>query len=75
MSILTEQKRNELREQLENNKSFQYWKKEDGLSFEDFDIVDLDSNEQLHNGKKDIGFFCLYIKDGVINKALYDLSY
>ncbi len=75
MSILTEQKRNELKEQLENNKSFQYLKKEDGLSFEDFDIVDLDSNKQLHNGKKDIGCFCLYIKDGVINKALYDLSY
>ena len=75
MNNLTELKRNELKEQLENNKSFQYWKKEDGLSFEDFDIVDLDSNKQLNNEKKDIGCFCLYIKDGVINKALYDLSY
>ena len=75
MSILTEQKRNELKEQLENTKSFQHSKKEDGLSFEDFDIVDLDSNKQLHNGKKDIGDFCLYLKDGVIKKALYDLSY
>ena len=75
MSILTEQKINELKEQLENNKSFQYWKKEDGLSFEDFDIVDLDSNMRLHNGKKDIGNFCLYLKDGAISKALYDLSY
>ena len=42
---------------------------EDGLSFEDFDIVDLETNKQLHNGKKDIGEFCLYIKDGVINKS------
>jgi hypothetical protein len=75
MNNLTELERNELKEQLENNKSFQYLKKEDGLSFEDFDIVDLETNKQLHNGKKDIGCFCLYIKDGVINKALYDLSY
>ncbi|MFX4242624.1 hypothetical protein ACOL22_07565 [Aliarcobacter butzleri] len=73
--ILTEQKRIELKEQLENNKRFQYWKNEDGLSFEDFDIVDLDSNLQLHTGKKDIGSFCLYLKDGAISKALYDLSY
>lgn len=73
--ILTEQKINELKQQLENNESFQYWRKEDGLSFEDFDIVDLDSNLQLHTGKKDIGDFCLYLKNGVISKAFYDLSY
>ena len=71
----TEQKRSELKLQLENSKSFQYRKNEDGLSFEDFDIVDLDSNLQLHTGKKDIGMFCLYLKAGAISKALYDLSY
>lgn len=71
--IFTEQKINELKQQLENNESFQYWKKEDGLSFEDFDIVDLDSNLQLHTGKKDIGVFCLYLKDEVIKSATYDL--
>lgn len=71
--ILTEQKRNELKEQLENNKSFQYWRKEDGLSFEDFDIVDLDSNLQLHTGKKDIGLFCLNLKNGVIDSAFYNM--
>ncbi len=71
--ILTEQKMNELKEQFENTKSFQYWKKEEGLSFEDFDMIDLDSNLQLHTGKKDIGVFCLYLKDELIKGAAYDL--
>lgn len=69
----TEQKRSELKLQLENSKSFQYWKNENDLSFEDFDIVDLDSNLILHNGKKDIGTFCLYLKEGVIKSAMYEV--
>lgn len=73
MNILTELKRNELKEQLENTESFQYWEKEDGLSFEDFDMIDLDSNLQIHEGKKDIGTFCLYLKDGVIKSAMYEV--
>ncbi len=72
--IFTEQKINELKQQLENNESFQYWKKEEGLSFEDFDMIDLDSNLQLHTGKKDIGAFCLYLREGVIKSAMYEVK-
>ena len=54
MIILTEQKINELKQQLENNKNFQYFKKEDSLSFDDFDILDIDSKQSLHIGKKDM---------------------
>lgn len=73
MIILTEQKINELKQQLENNKNFQYFKKEDSLSFDDFDILDIDSKQFYILGKKDKGNFCLYLKDGIINSAFYDL--
>jgi hypothetical protein len=73
MIILTEQKRNELKLQLENNKKFQFLKNDIGLSFEDFDIIDSNLDLEIHQGKKDIGDFCIFLKNGVINSAYYDL--
>lgn len=63
-----------LKKQLENNQSFQYWNKEGGLSFEDFDLVDIDTNRIISHGKKDIGNYILYLKDDVIDSAIFDLD-
>jgi len=64
----------EIKKQLEKNKSFQYEKKEIGLSFEDFDLRDKETNKLISLGKKDIGSYTLYVKDGLIDSAVYDLN-
>lgn len=63
-----------IKEQLELNKSFQHEKKELGISFEDFDLIDQDTNELISHGKKDIGNYVLYLKNGLIVSAFFDIS-
>ena len=75
---LTEQKINELKQQLENNKSFQGWNKAIGLSFDDFDIVELIKNDTKllthKKGKKDIGKYSIIIKNSVIDSFHFDMA-
>ena len=60
-----------VKKELENNKSFQYWKEAIGLSFEDFDVLELIENDTkflVHKrGKKDIGRYSIQIKNGVVD--------
>lgn len=63
---------------LESNKSFQGWNKAIGLSFEDFDILELVENDTkflvLKEGKKDIGKYSIQIKDGVVDCFCFDVA-
>ena len=60
-----------VKKELENNKSFQYWKEAIGLSFEDFDVLELVENDTkflVHKkGKKDIGRYSIQLKNGVVD--------
>ncbi len=62
-----------IRNQIEKNDSFQHWKKEVGLSFEDFDLIDLNTNKTISHGKKDIGYYWIYLKAGKIYSIGYDM--
>ena len=63
---------------LESNKSFQGWKKDIGLSFEDFDVVELIKNDTRaithKEGKKDIGKYTIFIKDGEVDSFCFDVA-
>jgi hypothetical protein len=67
-----------IKKQVEDNKSFQYWNKAIGLSFDDFDILELVENDtkflKHKEGKKDIGNYYICLKNGVINGAFFDLD-
>lgn len=56
---------------LESDKSFQYWNEAIGISFEDFDVLELIENDTkflVHKkGKKDIGRYSIQIKNCVID--------
>jgi hypothetical protein len=63
---------------LESDESFQYWKEAIGLSFEDFDILELVENDTkfliLKEGKKDIGKYSIQIKDGVVDCFCFGMA-
>lgn len=63
---------------LESNKSFQGWNKSIGLSFEDFDVVELIENDTKllthKKGKKDIGDYSIRIKSGVVDSFCFDMD-
>ena len=67
-----------IKKALESNKSFQGWNKTIGLSFEDFDIVELiESDTKLlthKKGKKDIGNYIIRLKNGVVDSFSFDMA-
>ena len=67
-----------VKKELENNKSFQYWKEAIGLSFEDFDVLELVENDTkflVHKkGKKDIGRYSIQIKNGVVDCFCFSMD-
>lgn len=62
---------------LESDKSFQYWKVAIGLSFKDFDVLELIKNDTMFHvhkeGKKDIGKYEVYIKNDEIYSFSFDI--
>ena len=58
---------------IEASKTFQYWKQEIGLSFDNFDIVDLGTHGVLQRGKKDLGSYTVFTKGDMIHSAAYEL--
>lgn len=67
-----------VKKELESDKNFQYWNKAIGLSFEDFDVLELVENDTkflVHKrGKKDIGKYSIQIKDGVVDCFCFDVA-
>lgn len=73
MSKLTEEIKKNLKQQLENSKTFKDWSLSDVLTFEDFSIVDFDSYEILEKSKVAKNFV-IYVKDCLIKQVYYDLE-
>jgi len=63
----------QIKERLENNKTFQYYKDEVGISFEDFDTIDLKTNRVLKQRSKETGSYTIMI-DGDKMSVCYDLT-
>ncbi|MFW3373110.1 hypothetical protein ACOL3B_08765 [Aliarcobacter butzleri] len=68
-----------IKKALENDKSFQYWNKGIGLSFDDFSIgrfiKDKKFMEIIKHGKKDIGNYYIYLnEDNTMNSVSYDMN-
>ena len=63
-----------LRQKLENSEKFIYWNKAIGLTFDDFDIVEIDNYTTIKKGKKDIGVYAIFIKNGVVDCIAYDTN-
>lgn len=63
---------------LESNKGFQGWNKAIGLSFDDFDVIELIENDTrfitYKKGKKDIGDYSIRIKNGVVDSFCFDMA-
>ncbi len=64
----------EIKEALESSDNFNYWHNEVGITFDDFDILDIKKSKKLINGKKDIGSYCIFIQDSNIQSVQYDLT-
>jgi len=64
----------EIKTRLEANDTFKHYNKEIGLTFEDFDIIDVAKGQSLQKGKKEIGDYSVLIKADGVMSACYDLS-
>ncbi len=51
-----------------------YWHNEVGITFDDFDIIDVEKDKVLKDGKKDIGSYCIFIQEDGIKSVAYDLT-
>ena len=63
----------EIKQRLEDSKSFKYLSKEHGISFDDFSIIDVQNGRVLKKGDGSIGEFCIFI-DGNLMRACYDMD-
>ena len=63
-----------IKKQLEENEGFQFWNNEIGLSFDDFTLVNVETNEILKEGKKDIGKYFIYVDQTGIKSVCYDFD-
>lgn len=64
----------EIKTRLEANNTFKHYSKELGLTFEDFDIIDVANGQTLQKGKKEIGDYSVLIKADGVMSACYNLS-
>ena len=71
---LTNEQINEIKQLVESSDSFKHWNQEIGLTFEDFNIIDKESGLTLKEGKKDIGFYWIYLENGKIYGVGYDMN-
>lgn len=64
----------QIRERLENSEKFQFWSKEVGITFDDFQVIDVKASKVLRSGSKEIGDYCIMILDDDRLQASYDLT-
>lgn len=65
---------NKIKKQIKDEYTFLHWNDVIGLTFEDFTIVDTNSNIIYQQGKKDIGNYTISIKDNEIEAINYDMD-
>ncbi len=63
----------EIKERVENSRSFKHWRDEYCISFDDFRIVDVQNGRVLKQGNDRIGSFDIFI-DGNKIVACYDMD-
>lgn len=64
----------EIKKDLESNRNFIYWKKAIGLSFDDFSIIDVIKSKWIKKGKSDIGNYCIYLENGIVDSFTFDMD-
>ncbi len=64
----------EIKTRLEANNTFKHYSSDVGITFEDFDIIDLQAEKFIKRGKKDIGEYSIMIKDDNKLTVSYDLT-
>jgi len=62
-----------IKKRLENSDTFKYYRDETGISFEDFDVIDLQTKTLIKQGSKKIGAYNIMI-DGDNMSTYYDLT-
>ena len=50
-----------IKERLEQNEDFKYWRDTRGVTFDDFKVIDVQNNKILCNGSTKIGEYCILI--------------
>ena len=64
----------QIQERLENSEAFKYWSKEVGITFDDFQVIDVKAKKVLRSGSKEIGDYCIMILEDDRLQASYDLT-
>jgi len=63
----------EIQARLENNTQFKHFRDEIGISWKDFEVIDLKTNRVLKQGSREIGLYSILI-DGDKLSISYDLA-
>lgn len=63
-----------IKKELENDKTFQHSNKAIGLTFDDFDIIDISSNKYIKKSNSKIGHYAILIANGFIDTIQFDTS-
>jgi len=63
-----------VRQMVKESTSFQHWKKEYGLSIDNFEILDIGTGQLYQVGNQDIGKYSIFIKDNEIDSVFYDFE-
>ena len=64
----------QLKFKLEQTQKFKYWSNAISISWEDFEIIELSNWLPIKKGKKDIGIYAIFLRDGVVDSVAYDMN-
>jgi hypothetical protein len=64
----------EIKRQIMDDERYQYWNRAIALSYSDFTIIDLDKNQILQKGKKNIGVYYAYVRDTILESFSFDAN-
>jgi len=64
----------QLKFKLEQTQKFKYWNSAIGICWEDFEIIELNNYLPIKKGKKDIGIYAIFLRDGVVDSIAYDMN-
>ena len=64
----------QIKERLESSKDFKYWSEEVGITFDDFKVIDTNTNKVLCSGSSEVGSYCIMILDDDRLQVSYDLT-
>lgn len=63
----------EIKARLESSTQFQHFQKEDGISWDDFEVIDLTDCKVIKQGSKEIGNYTIFINGNKLSVS-YDLT-